>query len=442
MPQLKFTERNIRALPAPDPSGQQQHYWDTEMEGFGVRVSATSNIKSYVVQGTPNGRSRRATIEQVHLISLNDARIRARAMLAAFSAGRDPRTTRFSDITLRQSLQTYLDLNQRMKPRSRTGLQGEIERHLAAWLDRPLRSITREMIEIRHKELAKEIEDRDRAVTQEAAKRHLQRAERTEDTYPDASARHRAKYEAAKKRKPFGGGATANRTMKNLRAIWNFTADRTADFPPCPVRLKQQWFKVKRRGRLVKADDMPAFYKAVVALENPIARDFILTALFTGLRKSEIASLQWRDIDFRNRIIRIAETKANYDVDLPMSDFVAGMLVARRRIGNTGFVFPAASATGRIANTKYYFHQIAAAVGQRYSIHDLRRVFITNAQLSAITPLAVKALVDHSLGTDVTSGYTVLSVQDLREPAQRVTDRLKQLCGIAEPQGENVAKLR
>ena len=42
----------------------------------------------------------------------------------------------------------------------------------------------------------------------------------------------------------------------------------------------------------------------------------------------------------------------------------------------------------------------------------------------------LKALVNHSYGDDVTAGYIIGSVERLREPAQRVADRLKELCAI------------
>jgi integrase len=444
MTQVRFTEKKVRSLPAPSPDGKQKLFWDTEMEGFGVLCSGKSNIKTYVCRGTIHqGRSIRQKIDRVDRTKLSDARDRAKAMLVGFSRGRDPRTERSSNITLREALNSYLDLHQNLKPRSRSGLRSEIENHLTAWLDRPLRSVTREMVDEKHKTLAKEIEERNRAITQEAAKRHLHRAERTENRYPEASARHRARYLAAKERKPFSGFATANRVMKNLKAVWAFQSERIGDLPPNPVQLKKQWFKVKRRGRRVKGDDMPAFYNAVIALENPIARDYILLGLFTGLRREELASLRWQDIDFRNRIIRIAETKVNYDVDLPMSDFVYDRLVARRSIGNTGdYVFPAPSKSGHITSPKFYFHQIEAATGLRFSIHDLRRTFLKNCELSSITPLAMKGLVDHSTGSDVTAGYIGLTVEDLREPSQRVTDRIKKLCAVNQPRGKNVAGMR
>jgi hypothetical protein len=39
-------------------------------------------------------------------------------------------------------------------------------------------------------------------------------------------------------------------------------------------------------------------------------------------------------------------------------------------------------------------------------------------------------LVNHAIGGDVTAHYVLMSLERLREPAQRVADRLKELCGI------------
>jgi integrase len=232
--------------------------------------------------------------------------------------------------------------------------------------------------------------------------------------------------------------------MRALRVLWNFTADRVSDLPPNPVaRLRRQWFPVHRRERHVRAEELPAFFKAVQALPNPVARDYLLLLLFTGLRRQEAASLRWDDIDFAERVIRLpaARTKAGRRLDLPMTDIVRDMLVARRALGKEKFVFPANSAAGHIQEPKFPLDLVRQSSGIHVSAHDLRRTYITAAESADISPLALKALVNHSLGSDVTSGYVMMTPERLREPAQRVCDRLKVLCGITAVEGANVAKL-
>ena len=121
---------------------------------------------------------------------------------------------------------------------------------------------------------------------------------------------------------------------------------------------------------------------------------------------------------------------------LPISDAVRDLLVARRSLGNDGqFVFGADSKSGHIEEPKFPLTQVAKASGVTVSAHDLRRTYVTIAESADISPLALKALVNHALGNDVTSGYVQMTTERLREPAQRVCDRLMGLCGIAAPAG-------
>ena len=149
-------------------------------------------------------------------------------------------------------------------------------------------------------------------------------------------------------------------------------------------------------------------------------------------------------MDFAAGVIRIpaARTKAGRKLDLPMTDVIRAVLVARRALGRERFIFPSNSASGHVEEPKFFLNQIALKTGIYISPHDLRRTFCTVAESADISPLALKALVNHALGGGVTEGYIKMTAERLREPAQRVADRLKQLCGIETPKGENVAALR
>jgi hypothetical protein len=48
--------------------------------------------------------------------------------------------------------------------------------------------------------------------------------------------------------------------------------------------------------------------------------------------------------------------------------------------------------------------------------------------------------VNHAIGGDVTGGYVIMPVERLREPVQRIADRLQTLCGLLPVEG--VAKLK
>lgn len=402
MAKLKLTVKQVERLRAPAPSGQQTLYWDTELKGFGVLVSGTTKGKSYVVQhDLPGGRTRRVTIGPTNVFTLGQAQQRAKGLLSDFLAGRDPKAKRTQ--TLAATLDAYL-ARTGLRESTRVEYRAMVEGHLKSWLKLPLAEITSEMVEKRHRAIAAGIK---------------------------ASGGN-------------SGEARANSVMRVLRALFNYAAIHDLTLTRNPVRLKGQWFEVERRKRTIKADQLPTFYKAVCALPSKVARDYLLLLLFTGLRRREAASLRWTDIDLKERIIRIPaqRTKSGEALDLPMTDLVHDLLVARRALGDTVFVFPANSKSGYIEEPKFPLSAVAAATGITVSAHDLRRTFITNAESTDMSPLALKALVNHALPKgDVTAGYVQMDVERLRKPAQRVVNKLKELCGVEDVSGENIARL-
>ena len=62
MPKLKLTKSGVEKLPhfqpSPDHAKNQELYWDTELAGFGLRVTGAS--KTYIVEKRVNGRTVRS----------------------------------------------------------------------------------------------------------------------------------------------------------------------------------------------------------------------------------------------------------------------------------------------------------------------------------------------------------------------------------------------
>jgi integrase len=404
---IRVTEKAVAKLPAPDPSGKQCLYWDDELKGFGVLCSGVTRAKTFVVQREINGRTRRVRIAPCNVLSVSEARKRAEGIIGDFYRGIDPKRSRGA-VTLRQAFHNYLDARPNLRPSTARSYRMAIEHYLSGWCELRLRDITVDMVQSRHKSLSAEVATQGR----------------------------------------YKGHATANSVMRGLGAVWAFAAERDGDLPPCPVsRLRRSWFEVPRRERMVRADDLPAFYAAVRALPSPIARDYLLLLLFTGLRKTEAASLTWSAVDFAQRVIRVpaARTKSGRKLDLPMSSIVFDLLVARRHAVDHGVehVFPSPSSrAGYIADAGFPLRVVAAATGIRVSAHDLRRTYITVAESCDISPFALKGLVNHVVGDDTIAGYIVPSVERLREAAQRVCDRMRALCGVDEAPAGAVAMRR
>ena len=92
-----------------------------------------------------------------------------------------------------------------------------------------------------------------------------------------------------------------------------------------------------------------------------------------------------------------------------------------------GWLFPSSlSVIGHLKGLHRYHADISNAAGTPFWFHGLRNVFITVAECELMLPRSLtKRLVNHARPSDVTEGYAAdWSVEQLREPAQRVTNRI------------------
>jgi hypothetical protein len=113
-------------------------------------------------------------------------------------------------------------------------------------------------------------------------------------------------------------------------------------------------------------------------------------------------------------------------------------VLARRALGNATFVFPSHSRSGHIEEARAWLDAVSEATGIEFSMHDLRRTFVTVAESCDISMYALKALVNHSLGTGVTESYIKMDAERLREPAEKVCNRLSALCGVKKASAGNL----
>ena len=95
-----------------------------------------------------------------------------------------------------------------------------------------------------------------------------------------------------------------------------------------------------------------------------------------------------------------------------------------------GWMFPSpASASGHVEELHAHYEAIGRAAGAKFWFHGMRNAFITVAERELMLPrYLTKRLVNHAQPQDVTGGYAAeWTVEQLREPAQRIADRIDEL---------------
>lgn len=386
MPALRLTRRAIDELPF--AASGQILYRDTQLTGFGLRVGSRSKV--YFAEGQVGSATRRVSIGRADLCAPEVARKKALAVLSEMSEGRHPtqekRKAKAERVTLTTAFDRFFEARDKLSPVTVNSYSRTAKIYLKAWRTKPMNEVTRQLVLAKH---------------QEIAKAH--------------------------------GEVTANNVMRHLRSVYNFIAATQDDFPPNPVLILSQaraWYRERRRQTLVAATDLPQWWKAVMA-EPDYSRDFLLTALFTGMRRGELLRLRWENVDLTARTLHLPTTKNGDPLNLPLSVFLADMLTERRkRAGASPWVFPGPGKLGHLMEVKKFLDRVEAGSGVSFTLHDLRRTFITIAESLDVPYYALKRLLNHRANGDVTGGYIVVNAERLRGPVELVAARILELANV------------
>jgi len=383
MPSLRLTRRAVDEIPF--PKNGQIFYRDTMLSGFGLRVGAKSKV--FFAEGQVNRRTRRVTIGRADVFAPEIARKKALVILGDMADGVDPtaekRKEAANKITVGNAFNKFFEARPdfakaTVENYSRTGFI-----YLRAWAKKPINEITRQMVLKKHQEMSQN-----------------------------------------------NGKVTANDAFRHFRSVYNFTAATEDDFPPNPVSILSQaraWNKERRRQTIIEAKQLPAWWAAVME-EPEYARDFLLLALFTGMRRNEVASLRWENIDLDERKLRLPMTKNGDPLTLPVSDYLLNLLRERKEsVGASPWVFPGNGPAGHIVEPKKFSQRVSAASGVTFTLHDLRRTYITIAESLDIPHYALKRLLNHRSSADVTGGYIIINVDRLRGPVELISERILEM---------------
>ena len=189
---------------------------------------------------------------------------------------------------------------------------------------------------------------------------------------------------------------TVKNVLELLRRLSNFARDkRLCD--PLPFRvtmpkvnnLKTEDLNAEQMARLliVLRDGTVTDKDGKKRLLDPDAREMMLLALVTGMRRGEIFRLRWDDIDFRRGFITLKEPKGGIDQTIPLPDDARELLEHRPKPEGCPFVFPGRGKGKEKDGTKEYrakadaskhFRAIRKAAGLPKNfrpMHALRHVF-------------------------------------------------------------------
>lgn len=378
----RFSHAWIEKLPTPT---SRQEWSDTESRGLFLRLGPTGRPTFYFFARV-HGRLTRIRLGTFPDMPLAKARTEVARIRGEVAIGQQPQSRSKQareEITLAELFEWYIRTH--AKPHKRTWQADErrYNRVLSRWADRRLSTITTQAVKDLH-----------------------------------------VKIGAAEG--PYAG----NKMLELLGFAWRLGAAQLGFATPDPTQGIKRFPKHERERYLTKAE-IPAFFAAVAGLQREATRDFILIALYTGARRSNVAAMHWQQLDLAEGIwiVPAAESKNARPMRIVLPTPAIEILKRREAAAVGRWVFPGPGKTGHYCETKGAMERIRQLMAVELGVapetidlrlHDLRRT-LGSWQAAQGTSLHVIGKTLGHQSTQSTKIYARLADDPIRESVEAAT---------------------
>jgi len=232
--------------------------------------------------------------------------------------------------------------------------------------------------------------------------------------------------------------ATANRHLAMLHYMFNL-AIQWAYLEKNPASGVSKYKENNQRQRYLSKDELRRVFEAADKMTNPVAGAYFRFLILTGLRKSEALKARWEDVDYENRRLWIAETKAGEGRFVILNQSAIDLLRSRHSTPGNPYVFNGEQAGNAFSYTSAQkaFQKLKelAGITDDLRIHDLRHSFASIAINNGASLYEVQHLLGHH-NSQTTQRYAHLSEETLRQVSSNVAARVEEAqAGTHGPHG-------
>jgi integrase len=415
MPVLKLTRKNVQAI---TPSDKPVIYFDTDIKGFGLRVSPTG-ARSWILEYRPGAGGRAVAKKRIKLgvpamMSPEEARDEASRTLARVTLGADPASSRHEERradTVSEIAMKYLrdHVQVKRKARTYTEYKSAIERYVIPVLGSMRGSLV---------------------------------------TASDV-ARLQAHITRGKDGTGNGGRTMANRTLAVLSAMFGWASKHglvPAGHNPAAVIER---FKERKMERFLSTEELASLGSALTEAETvgipydvdeskkgakhapklksrrtvygPHAVAAIRLYLLTGARRREILDLKWSEVDLERGVLFLGDSKTGPKT-LVLSAPAIDVLKSIPRVGK--YVIASESAGSPEEKPRADLNKPWRAVLKRSKLenvrlHDLRHSFASVGVGNSMGLPIVGKLLGHTQAA-TTARYAHLDTDPLKRAADAI----------------------
>lgn len=377
MPKIELTAPFVRHCQCP-PGARRVDFFDTAVPGFLLEVRCTGGKTFYQRYRDQSGRERQFKIGPAHVLTVSQARRKARAVLAEAILGQDPqqeRQERRSIPTLAEFIRdSYLPYAKNVKRSWQTDetiLRIHILPRFGAL---PLDQISNQSI-------------------------------------ADLLSRLREVGYAS---------GTVNRVLVLLRFMFNLAKkwavpgagkNPTSGLKTAPDVCRERFLTQEEAQRLLHA---------LGADENQVAAASIKLLLFTGARRNEITHAKWEFVNWEKRTLLVPRAKSGRPRTIHLNSAALELLRSIPRIDGNPFIFPS-PVTGRPSPSLHFpWWRIRERAGlSDVRLHDLRHSFASFLVNQGVSLYVVQGLLGHTQAR-TTQRYAHLANDTLSGAAEMI----------------------
>lgn len=395
MPTIKLTQAAAERL-APPKAGRAE-YFDSQLPGFGLRISE-GGTKTWQVFYRVGGRQRRYSLGTMAVLpKVEDARALARSALTEAARGVDPADAKAAapprqPDTVAMVAAQFIERYAKPKNRSWATTERTLARHVVSrWGTRDVTSITRRDV----LDLLDDLVDQ-------------------------------------------GFPVGANRVLAATRKMFAWAVEReiVTGSPAAGVNAPG---KETERDRVLTDDELTRIWHAASSMGG-VPGTFFRTLILTGQRRDEVATMRWADLDLEKRLWTLprANTKGDRSHEVPLSPLAIEVLTTLPRLGE--YVFSTTRGDRPISGYSKMKARLAQLAGfNDWRIHDLRRSAATGMAQLGIPVSTISRILNHKEG-GVTKIYNRYGYQDEKRRALDTWGRKVE--SLVRPVADNVVPLQ
>ncbi len=387
MKAAKLTERSIKSLP--NPSEGNTVAWDSELSGFGIRITrngARSFILNYRNQA---GIQRRLTIGRFPTLSATAARLRARELKAQVELGGDPlevKRTRRGEMSFGELVDLF---SKRLLANQKRGYERErlLRRDAIPWFGTKTKAV-----DVKRRDVIHLVQEK--AVTSPIA---------------------------------------ANRLLGAIRRLYNWAIEQDI-LEANPTTLIKRPGDEKSRDRVLSDDEIAAFWGKLPSTRRmgEAVRVALRLILLTAQRPGETCSMEWDELDLELGwwAIPREKTKGDRAHHVPLNDLALEVLAGWPR-GDGPWVFP--SKRGKPLKVLAPSQAVRLNRGHfglpRFTPHDLRRTAASHLGAVGVDRFILGRLLNHS-DREVTGIYDRYTYdKEKRRAMEKWATKLRRILG-------------